>query len=90
MTMSDQQLKQDILDVFQWDPRVESADITVKVDQGIVTLTGVVGTDEERVAAEEDICHIVGIHQLRQRIKVREAMAARSWQGMMDFISPTD
>jgi len=53
-------------------------------------LTGAVGTDEERVAAEEDIYHIVGVHQLRQRIEVREAIAARSWQGTLDSVSPTD
>jgi len=90
MAMNDQQIEQDILDVFQWDPRIEPEDISVKVEKGIVTLIGSVGTDEERVAAEEDIYHIVGVHQLRQRIEVREAMAARSWQGMMDFVSPTD
>ena len=88
--MKDKQLQQDILDVFQWDPRVEAAEIGVSVKKGIVTLTGAVGTDEERVAAEEDICHVAGVRELRQRIEVREALAARSWHGTMDFVSPTD
>jgi len=88
--MNDKQLQQDILDVFQWDPRVEAADIGVSVKKGIVTLTGAVGTDEERVAAEEDICHVVGVRQLQQRIEVQDALASRSWHGTMDFASPTD
>ena len=88
--MSDKQLRQEILDVFQWDPRLEAANIGVRVEKGIVTLTGTVGTNEERVAAKEDVCHFAGVHQLRQRIEVREALAARSWHGAMDFVWPTD
>ena len=52
--MNDKQLQQDILDVFQWDPRVETAGISINVENGIVTLTGAVGTDEERIATEEE------------------------------------
>ena len=88
--MSDRQLRQDILDVFQWDPRVETAKLRVRVKRGIVTLSGLVGTDGERVAAEEDVCHVVGVQQLRGRIHVKEALAAQSWHGTMDFVAPTD
>lgn len=70
--MSDKQLQQDILDVFQWDPRVETAGISVNVENGVVTLTGAVGTDEERVAAAEDIAHVAGVRLLRQKIEVRD------------------
>jgi osmotically-inducible protein OsmY len=88
--MSDRQLRQEILDVFQWDPRVETAKIRVAVKRGIVTLTGLVGTDEERVAAEADACHIVGPYQLRGQIEVKDALAAQSWHGTMEFGAPTD
>ncbi len=88
--MTDRQLRQQILDVFQWDPRVETTKIHVSVKRGIVTLTGLVGTDEERVAAEEDVCHVVGEHQLRRRIQVKPALADRSWHGTMDIGEPTD
>jgi hyperosmotically inducible protein len=88
--MSDTQLRQQILDVFQWDPRVETAKIRVSVKRGVVSLSGLVGTDDERVAAEEDACHVVGVHQLRERIHVKDALAAQSWRGTMDFAAPTD
>ena len=88
--MSDKQLRQEILDVFQWDPRVDRTHIGVSVEHGVVTLTGTVGTDGERIATEEDIHHVAGVRQLLQRIEVEKALAATSWHGKPEFEEATD
>jgi osmotically-inducible protein OsmY len=83
--MSDKHLKQEILDVFQWDPRIATARIGVAVENGIVTLTGAVGTDDERIAAEEALRHVAGVRDLLQKIEVQEGLAGASWRGRTDF-----
>jgi osmotically-inducible protein OsmY len=90
MTMSDKQVRQEILDVFQWDPRVDGGRIGVSVEHGVVTLTGTVGTNAERIATEEDIHHVAGVRQLLQRIEVEQALAATSWHGRLEFEEATD
>jgi len=88
--MSDKQVRQEILDVFQWDPRVEAAHIGVSVEHGVVTLTGAVGTDDERIAAEEAIRHVAGVRQVLQRIEVRQPPVGTSWQGKSESELATD
>jgi osmotically-inducible protein OsmY len=78
--MSDKQVRQEILDVFQWDPRVEAAHIEVTVEHGVVTLTGAVATDDERTAAREAVRHVAGIRQLVERIEVRPPASTPSRQ----------
>jgi osmotically-inducible protein OsmY len=39
---TDSQLKQDVMDELQWDPRVKAAEIGVHVKDGVVTLSGYV------------------------------------------------
>jgi osmotically-inducible protein OsmY len=88
--MSDKQVKQEILDVFQWDPRVETAHIGVSVEHGVVTLTGDVGTEDERIAAEEALRHVAGVRQILQRIEVRYPAAASTRHGELEFEIATD
>ncbi len=88
--MSDKQVRQEILDVFQWDPRVEAAHIEVSVEHGVVTLTGAVRTDDERIAAEEAIRHVAGVRQLLERIEVREPAATAAWHGKPEVEVATD
>ena len=71
MAMSDKHLRQEILDVFQWDPRIEAAHVAIAVEHGVVTLTGSVGSDDERIAAEQAIRHVVGVREVVERIEVR-------------------
>jgi osmotically-inducible protein OsmY len=70
----DSQIRQEILDVFQWDPRIELARIEIAVENSVVTLTGAVGTDDERIAMEEAIRHVTGVRQLLQKIEVGQAL----------------
>ena len=69
--MSDRHVRQEILDVFQWDPRIEARHIGLAVEKGVVTLTGAVESDDERIATEEAVHHVAGVRGLLDMIEVR-------------------
>lgn len=50
--MSDVSLRQDIIDELDFEPAVNSAHIGVAVADGVVTLSGHVGSYAEKLAAE--------------------------------------
>ncbi|MFO7890944.1 MAG: BON domain-containing protein [bacterium] len=52
---SDQEIKEAVKDAFLWDPRVFSFNLTVEVDNGVVTLKGTVDNYEAKRAAENDV-----------------------------------
>ncbi len=50
-TKSDSEIQQDVLRELKWDTRVEETEIGVTVNNGIVTLTGIVGSYGKRMAS---------------------------------------
>jgi osmotically-inducible protein OsmY len=50
----DEQIREDVKDQLWWSPFVDKDDVTVDVDNGIVTLAGTVDTYGERQAAEDN------------------------------------
>jgi osmotically-inducible protein OsmY len=69
--MSDKQLRQNILDELDYDPEVESDNIGVVVDNGVVTLTGHVRSYAERLAVEAAVKRIAGVEAIAEEIEVR-------------------
>lgn len=53
-TKTDWEIRDDIQDELWWSPFVDSDEVTVAVDDGMVTLTGIVDTWSERTAATEE------------------------------------
>jgi osmotically-inducible protein OsmY len=74
--MKDLDLRQDILDELEFDPRVDAANVGVTVDDGIVTLTGHVGSYAERMAAERGVQRVKGVRAIAQEIEVRTTLGA--------------
>lgn len=68
---ADIQLRQDVLDELDFDPRVDARTIGVSVEDGIVTLTGYVATYAERVAAEKLVKHVTGVEGVANELGVR-------------------
>jgi osmotically-inducible protein OsmY len=68
---SDQQLQADILAELKWDSRVHSNEIGVIAKDGAVTLTGVVGTYAEAVAAERAVKRVKGVRAIAQNLAVK-------------------
>lgn len=69
--MDDLKLRQLILDELEFEPSIDAANIGVAVDQGVVTLTGHVGTYAQKLAAEEAVKHIKGVRGIAEEIEVR-------------------
>jgi len=69
--MNDKQLRQDILDVFQWEPRIDASHIAVVVERGFVTLTGRADSDDEKIAAEHVARQVDGVRDVVLSIEVR-------------------
>lgn len=67
----DADIRSAIKDAMLFDPRVHSFDIDVKVENGLVTLAGIVGNAQARKAAERDAQNTVGVVGVTNLIKVR-------------------
>jgi len=67
---TDTQLRNDIEAEFDYDPRFDSRQIGVAVKNGIVSLTGYVGSYAERRAAEEAAQSVAGVKALANDIAI--------------------
>jgi len=70
-SMSDSTLRQDIIDELEFEPSVNAAHIGIAVDDGIVTLSGHVGSYAEKIAAEGAARRVKGVRAIAQEIEVR-------------------
>ena len=69
--MKDSDLKQAVLDELQWEPSVNAAHIGVTAKDGVVTLTGDVGSYAEKLAAERAAGRVYGVKGVAEEINVR-------------------
>ena len=69
--MTDKVLRQTIVDELDFEPSIDSANIGVAVDNGVVTLTGHVASYAEKVAAERAVERIKGVQAIAENIEVR-------------------
>jgi osmotically-inducible protein OsmY len=67
---SDIQLKQDVMEEIRWEPTVTSTDISVKAEDGIVTLSGTVPYYAEKWAAERAAQRVEGVRAIAEEIEV--------------------
>lgn len=70
---TDAQLQQDVLEELAWDPKLDAADIGVIVKDGVVTLTGHLGSYGEKYAAEKAAQRVKGVRVLATELSVRLA-----------------
>jgi osmotically-inducible protein OsmY len=69
--MTDSELRQHILDEFEFDPSFNSGHIEVTVQDNAVTLTGHVSNYAEKLAAIAATRRVKGVHALAERVEVR-------------------
>jgi osmotically-inducible protein OsmY len=69
--MTDQSLKQSVLDELAWDPSVSEAHIGVTAQGGVVTLTGHVGSYAEKCAAEHAVGRVSGVRAIAEELEIR-------------------
>lgn len=68
---TDVTIKEDVLDELAWDPQVDSTDVGVEVDDGVVTLTGTVDQSVTRQAAGRAALRVEGVRAVANTIAVR-------------------
>jgi osmotically-inducible protein OsmY len=68
---SDAEIQLDVLRELKWDTRVEETDVGVEVDEGVVTLTGTVGSWAKRIAAQEAAHRVAGVLDVANDIQVK-------------------
>jgi osmotically-inducible protein OsmY len=69
--MNDKQLRQNVIDELDFEPSIESADIGVAAENGVVTLSGHVPTYAQKLAAERAVWRVKGVKAIAQEIQVR-------------------
>ena len=75
---TDNALQRDVLAELQWDPRVDHSHIGVAAKDGVVTLSGIVPSYAEKVAAEKAAQRVQGVKAIAEEIEVRFAFDPKS------------
>lgn len=73
MNRKDETIKKEVVDQLYWDNRVDADDVTVHVDNGVVTLKGTVPTHGARSSAVTDTWMIDGVTSVEDQIDVELA-----------------
>ncbi|WP_055443447.1 BON domain-containing protein [Lacinutrix himadriensis] len=68
---TDLEIKNDVLAELKWQPNIEETEIGVTVNNGIVTLTGIVSNLPKKTAIENAVKRISGIKAVAEEIKVK-------------------
>lgn len=71
------QIEFDVIQELRWDPQVNSDNIEVVVNDGVVTLLGTVPTFPEKIAAEHAVQRVTGVKATIERIEVQLPHFAR-------------
>ncbi|MBM3469019.1 MAG: BON domain-containing protein [Alphaproteobacteria bacterium] len=70
MALLDTLIKKDIQDALESEPSLESHNINIKVENGIITLTGSVENYYEKFLAEETVKNIEGVKGVIEEVQV--------------------
>ena len=76
--MSDLQLRQNVLDELEFEPSVNAAHVGVTVDNGVVTVSGHVGSYAEKLAAVAAARRVSGVKGLADEIQVRSTAGKKT------------
>ncbi len=74
---TDVELRKNIEDEIQWEPRVVTTDIGVIVNDGVVTLTGTVDSFPKKWEAENAAKRVVGVKEVVNKIEVKLTATTR-------------
>jgi osmotically-inducible protein OsmY len=74
---ADKEIRHDVQDELDWDPRIGARDIAVSVHNGVVTLAGFVRSFGEKAQAEAAARRVAGVDGLANDIEVRLPLLSR-------------
>ena len=70
---TDSEIQRDVENELEWDPEVDSKNISVKVNDGVVTLTGFVSSYTDKFSAERIAKRVAGVKAVANDIEVKLA-----------------
>lgn len=70
---TDSQLQRDVLEELKWEPQVDHSQIGVAAKDGVVTLSGLVPSYAQKIAAEKAARRVSGVKAIAEEIEVRFA-----------------
>ena len=68
---TDAEIKDNVLDELAWQPDIDETEIGVIVENGVVTLNGVVESHSKKLAAEKAVKGVFGVKALASDIEVK-------------------
>ena len=68
---TDVEIKEDVLDELVWQPNIDETEIGVIVEDGVVTLSGVINSYSKKLAAEKAVKGVLGVKALAGDIEVK-------------------
>jgi osmotically-inducible protein OsmY len=68
---TDDDIRNDVIFELKWNPKLGSKDIAVDVKQGVVTLSGFVGSYWQRNAAEKTVKRIRGVRGVANDLRIK-------------------
>jgi osmotically-inducible protein OsmY len=71
VSRSDEEIAEAVKDAFVYDPRVFSFNPEISVENGVVTLNGMVSNLKAKRAAVQNAKNVVGVHRVKDYLKVR-------------------
>lgn len=69
---TDERIEEEVCEVLARDRYIDASQLTVSVDNGVVTLSGTVSDREDRFAAEMLVDTIMGVDDIKNNIKVKK------------------
>jgi hypothetical protein len=72
---SDERIREDVCEVIANQGHIDATDVEVKVENGIVTLTGTVGQRQQKRALEHMIEHTRGVEDIHNQVRLRAERA---------------
>lgn len=69
--MNDKELRQNVIDELEFEPSIDSANIGVAAENGVVTLSGHVASYLQKVDAERAVWRVKGVKAIAQEVDVR-------------------
>ena len=74
LDQSDTLIRDAVTQQLEWDPEVDSRDIAATVRNGVVTLTGYIGSYAGKLAAERAVKRVRGVRVVANDIQVRQRL----------------
>ena len=70
---TDSEIQRDVENELEWDPDIDAKNISVKVDNGVVTLTGFAPSYTDKYSAERIAKRVLGVRAVANDIEVKLA-----------------